>query len=163
MLKLAYLQIRYSFQSKSTDIFLISPRKHVLWYSLEEPLWGTSNEFHNTFSWRTKKNIMWLSPLIWIYEKTRVFPLQVLTLNAPITTAADDNFFLFIFFYFSEKTSLDISCEIICLIFQRKQVLTLHVNCLPIHLKCQDSFSLKNKKNNNKMSSATNFAWRFKG
>ena len=32
------------------------------------------------------------------------------TLKAPITTAADDNFLLF-FFYFSEKASLDISCE----------------------------------------------------
>ena len=32
-------------------------------------------------------------------------------------------------------------------IFQRKQVLTFHVNCLlAIHMKCQDLFSLKNKK-----------------
>ena len=44
------------------------------------------------------------------------------TLKAPITTAADDNFLLFFF------------------IFQRKQVLTFHVK------KCQDLFSLKNKK-----------------
>ena len=37
---------------------------------------------------------------------------KVLTLKAPITTAADDilNFFFF-FFNFSKKTSLDISCE----------------------------------------------------
>ena len=66
-------------------------------------------------------------PLLSGSMKRPVFPLQVLTLKAPITTAADNNFF---FIYFSEKTSVDISCEIICLIFQRKQVLTFHVNCL---------------------------------
>ena len=70
-----------------------------------------------------------------------------LTLKVPITTAADDNFFYFIFFYFSEKTSLDISCE--------------SSAWQTIHLKCQDLFSLKNKKKI--MSSATNFAWRCKG
>ena len=62
-------------------------------------------------------------------------PLNVfwlLTLKVPITTAADDNFFLFFFFYFSEKTSLDISCE-----SSAWQM---------IHMKCQDLFSLKNKK-----------------
>ena len=32
-----------------------------------------------------------------------------------------------------------------------------------IHMKCQDLFSLKNKKEKSGMSSATNFAWRFKG
>ena len=47
----------------------------------------------------------------------------------PITTAADDSFF----YYFLEKTSLDISCEL-----SAWQM---------IHMKCQDLFSLKNKKN----------------
>ena len=55
---------------------------------------------------------------------------MILTLKAPVTTAADDN--LLYIFYFSEKTSHDISCE------------------LPawqmIHMKYQDLFSLKNKK-----------------
>ena len=55
-----------------------------------------------------------------------------LILKAPITTAADDN--IFYFFYFSEKTSLDISCE-----SSAWQM---------IHMKCQDLFSLKNKKKN---------------
>ena len=34
-----------------------------------------------------------------------------------------------------------------------------------IHIKCQDLFSLKNKKKKkkNRMSSATNFAWHLKG
>ena len=38
---------------------------------------------------------------------------ELLTLKVPITTAVDDNFFYFIFciFFFSEKTSLDSSCE----------------------------------------------------
>ena len=47
-------------------------------------------------------------------------------------------------------------------IFQRKQVLTFHCESSAwqtIHMKCQDLFSLKKKK----LSSATNFAWRFKG
>ena len=56
-----------------------------------------------------------------------------LILKAPITTAADDN--IFYFFYFSEKTSLDISCE-----SSAWQM---------IHMKCQDLFSLKNKKKKN--------------
>ena len=51
-----------------------------------------------------------------------------LILKAPITTAADENFFYFIF-YFSEKTSLDISCE--------------SSAWQTIHMKCQDLFSPK--------------------
>ena len=61
---------------------------------------------------------------------------NTLILKVPITTAADDNFLLllfFFFFFFSEKTSLDISCEL-----SAKQT---------VHMKCQDLFSLKNKKN----------------
>ena len=46
------------------------------------------------------------------------------------------------YFYFSEKTSLDISCEL-----SAKQT---------IHMKCQDLFSLNDNNNNNnkKLSSA---------
>ena len=29
------------------NIFLISPQKHMLWYSLEVPRRGASNEYHN--------------------------------------------------------------------------------------------------------------------
>ena len=36
------------------------------------------------------------------------FPLSILTLKVPITTAADD---ILILSYFSEKTSLDFLCE----------------------------------------------------
>ena len=36
--------------------YLISPRKRG--YSLESPRRGASNEYHNMFSWRNKKNIM---------------------------------------------------------------------------------------------------------
>ena len=40
------------------NIFLISPQKHTLWYSLEAPHRGASNEYpQHMFSWRNKKNI----------------------------------------------------------------------------------------------------------
>ena len=55
---------------------------------------------------------------------------ECLIIKAPVTTAADDNF---LFFYFSEKTSLDISYE-----SSAWQM---------IHMKCQDLvFSEKKKK-----------------
>ena len=47
---------------------------------------------------------------------------------------------IFHYCYFSEKTSLDISCE-----SSAKQT---------IHMKCPDLFSLNNNNNNNKLSSA---------
>ena len=74
-----------------------------------------------------------------------------LTHKAPITSKADDNFVLFfLFFFFQKKTSLEISCE-----SSAKQT---------IHMKYQDLFSLKNKKNKNfRIRSDTNFAWPFKG
>ena len=67
-----------------------------------------------------------------------------LTFKAPITTAADDilNYLIisfFFFFFFSKKVGVSLGT---------------------IHIKCQILFSLKNKK---KMSSATTFAWHFKG
>ena len=52
--------VRQFFQSKSIDIFLSSPRKHMLWYLLEAPLWGASNEYpQHMFSWRNKKILTW--------------------------------------------------------------------------------------------------------
>ena len=65
------------------------------------------------------------------------------TLKAPITTAADDILKFFFFLFFKENKSwflADDSHEISRLVFFDKI-----------------------KKNENKMSSATNFAWRFKG
>ena len=53
---------------------------------------------------------------------------KVLTLKVPITTEQTT----ILFFFFSEKTSLDISCE-----SSARQT---------IHMKCQDLFSLKNEK-----------------
>ena len=55
--------------------------------------------------------------------------IVLLTLKAPSKIVAND---IQIFFFFSEKTSLDISCE-----SSAKQT---------IYMKCQDLFSLKNKK-----------------
>ena len=40
------------------NIFLISPQKHVLWYTLEAPHQGASNEYsQHMFLWRNEKNI----------------------------------------------------------------------------------------------------------
>ena len=51
--------IRHFFQIKSTDIFLISPQKHMLWYSLEVPQRGTSNAYPQPmFSWRNYKKLL---------------------------------------------------------------------------------------------------------
>ena len=57
-----------------------------------------------------------------------------LTLKAPITTAADDNYFyIYIYiFYFLEKTNFNISYE--------------SSAWQTVHMKCQDLFSLKKKK-----------------
>ena len=41
----------------------------MLWYSLEAPRRGTSNEYpQHMFSWINKKNIMWIPSLICSYE-----------------------------------------------------------------------------------------------
>ena len=56
------------FKINSNDIFLISPQKHMLWDSLEAPRRGASNEYpQHMFLRRNKKNIRWLTPLIWNY------------------------------------------------------------------------------------------------
>ena len=38
------------------NVFLISTQ-NMLWYSLEAPLRGVSNEYHKIFLWRNKENI----------------------------------------------------------------------------------------------------------
>ena len=59
----------------------------------------------------------------------------VLTLKAPSKLCSRRHSILFFyFFYFSEKTSLEISCEL-----SAKQM---------IHMKSEDLFSLKNRKKN---------------
>ena len=41
----------------------------MLWYSLEAPWQGASNEYpQHMFLWRNKKNIMWIPPLICSYD-----------------------------------------------------------------------------------------------
>ena len=55
---------------------------------------------------------------------------QTLTLKAPSKICSRRHLFLVVFFNFSKKTSLDISCEL-----SAKQT---------IHMKYQDLFSLKN-------------------
>ena len=40
----------------------------MLWYSLEAPRRGASNEFpQHMFSWRNKNDVMWIPPLICSY------------------------------------------------------------------------------------------------
>ena len=40
--------------------FLISSQKHILWYSLEAPLWGNSNEYHMFLQRNKKTKIIWV-------------------------------------------------------------------------------------------------------
>ena len=48
----------FFFQPKNTDIFLISPREHMLWFSLEAPWQGAHNKYtQHMFSWTNKKKI----------------------------------------------------------------------------------------------------------
>ena len=54
------------FSRKVWIIFLFLLENICCGYSLEVPQQGTSNEYpQQTFLWRNKKNIMWISPLIW--------------------------------------------------------------------------------------------------
>ena len=54
----------FIFNPKVWMFFLISPWKHMLWYSLKAACWGTFNEYpQNILSWRNMKNIMW-KPLL---------------------------------------------------------------------------------------------------
>ena len=72
----------------------------------------------------------------------------ILTLKAPITTAADD-IHKYFFLCFSEKIRLDISSE-----SSARQ---------RIHMKCKALFSSKDKSEKLKMSSTAIFVCRFKG
>ena len=54
-------------------------------YSLERPWWGASDEYPQyMFSWRNKKNIMWLPPLICSYEK--LFLVQITSVRIQLMT-----------------------------------------------------------------------------
>ena len=56
--------VKVLFQSKSIGIFLISPRKHMLSYSLSASQ-GAFNEYpQHMFLWRNKKNINLILTLI---------------------------------------------------------------------------------------------------
>ena len=68
-------------QKKNDDIFLISPqKKHMLWYSLEVPQQGASDEYpQRRFSWRDKKNIFLILPFILSYELNYGHPIAMLS------------------------------------------------------------------------------------
>ena len=51
-------------KTKNYDIFAISPEKHILWYSLEVPRRGASNEYpKHTFLVEKKENTRLTPPL----------------------------------------------------------------------------------------------------
>ena len=52
------------FHQKNADIFLISPLKRMLWYSLEAPLRDASNEYHNICFRREIRKILCGYPLL---------------------------------------------------------------------------------------------------
>ena len=61
------------FQPKINDIYLFLHENVCCVYSLEAPHRGASNEYtQHMFSWRNKKNISLIRPLIWSdYAKTK--------------------------------------------------------------------------------------------
>ena len=102
---------------------------------------------------------IWLQPVQWLKQSTH------LALKPPVTCSKRKFLFYFIlfiylFFFFQRKQVL--TFHVNCL--QRKQVLTFHVNHL---LGRWFTWNVKTcflwKKKKNWMLSATNFAWRFKG
>ena len=59
------LQTLHFFKLKIV-FFLFLHKKICCGYSLEVPWWGASNKYpQHIFSWRNKKNIMWIPLLIW--------------------------------------------------------------------------------------------------
>ena len=61
----------------------------MLWYSLEAPHWGTSNEYpQHMFSWKNKKNIMWKPSLTGALKLTVIFGIFVSHLYILQNTAA---------------------------------------------------------------------------
>ena len=93
-------------------------------FSPENRLW----HFMQIVSLEDFAHHLW-KPIFW--ENWEIY----LTLKVPSKICSRWHSIFFFYFYFSEKTSLDILCE-------------------SIHMKCQDLFSLKNKKKKKKMSSA---------
>ena len=70
------------FPTKIT-FFLISQQKHMLWFSLEAPCRGTSNEYpQHMFSWKNKKNIMWIPYFIWCYVLPIILILSLISIFA---------------------------------------------------------------------------------
>ena len=56
-----------------------------MWYSLEAPRQGASNEYPQyMFSWRNKKNIMWIPPLICSYAYLYIYVSAGSTLFAQV-------------------------------------------------------------------------------
>ena len=95
------------FQLKIIDFFFISLQKHMLWYSLEVPHWGTSNEYpQHMFSWRNKKNVFFFV-FFFLYIPSY---LELCTIWK--CSRLHSNFFLLFFWYFifSKKIKWNVKC-----------------------------------------------------
>ena len=66
-------QVRHLFFNQKVLIFFLFFHKNICCgYSLEVPHWGASNEYpQHMFLWRSKKNNIWITPLIWSYVNTK--------------------------------------------------------------------------------------------
>ena len=65
----SWLQVRDIFNQNLLIFCLLSPWNKMLCYSSEAHHKGASNEYpQHMFSWRNKKNTMWIPPLIWSYD-----------------------------------------------------------------------------------------------
>ena len=73
---------------------------------------GKKSLYSNIKGIYSMKHMNHMSNLLWWWNKMCQNYLPVLSLKAIITTAADS---ILIFFFFSEKVMLDISCGIVCL------------------------------------------------
>ena len=58
----------FFFQTKNIDFFLTSLQKHMLWYSLEVPHQGATNEYHIICFHREMRTILSVSPCNWTIE-----------------------------------------------------------------------------------------------
>ena len=71
----------FSAKKNSYFSYFSTKKIYILCHSLEAPRAGTSNDYHNIFLWRSKKNIMRIFPVTWSYveyQKKPIWDLQKL-------------------------------------------------------------------------------------
>ena len=86
-------------QTKIACIFLIATQKYMLSVLIKMPRQGASNEYpQHMFSWRNKKNIYLISPLICSYGSLRSGHIQTLKVHL-FHIAADTLLWAHLFLY----------------------------------------------------------------